>query len=84
LVFFFLVGFHLLEPIIPSLLTRLTHRDIRGLSLGFFNTTQFVGAFLGGLWGGFVLKHGLIYMTTLGFLFSLLWLFGAYFWFKRL
>ncbi len=84
LVFFFLVGFHLLEPIIPSLLTRLTHRDIRGLSLGFFNTTQFVGAFLGGLWGGFVLKHGPIYMTTLGFLFSLLWFFGAYLWFKRL
>jgi predicted MFS family arabinose efflux permease len=84
LVFFFLVGFHLLEPIIPSLLTRLTHRDIRGLSLGFFNTTQFVGAFLGGLWGGFVLKHGLIYMTVLGFLFSLLWFFGAYLWFKRL
>jgi MFS family permease len=84
LVFFFLVGFHLLEPIIPSLLTRLTHRDIRGLSLGFFNTTQFVGAFLGGLCGGFVLKHGLVYMTTLGFLFSLLWFFGAYLWFKRL
>jgi Arabinose efflux permease len=84
LVFFFLVGFHLLEPIIPSLLTRLTHRDIRGLSLGFFNTTQFVGAFLGGLWGGFVLKQGPIYMTTLGFLFSLLWFFGAYLWFKRL
>jgi len=84
LVFFFLVGFHLLEPIIPSLLTRLTHRDIRGLSLGFFNTTQFVGAFLGGLWGGFVLKHGPIYMTILGFLFSLLWFFGAYLWFKRL
>jgi MFS family permease len=83
LVFFFLVGFHLLEPIIPSLLTRLTHRDIRGLSLGFFNTTQFVGAFLGGLWGGFVLKHGIIYMTTLGFLSSLLWFFGAYLWFKR-
>ena len=83
LVFFFLLGFHLLEPIIPSLLTRLTHRDIRGLSLGFFNTTQFVGAFLGGLWGGFVLKHGPIYMTTLGFFFSLLWLFGAYLWFKR-
>ena len=84
LVFFFLLGFHLLEPIIPSLLTRLTHRDIRGLSLGFFNTTQFVGAFLGGLWGGFVLKQGLIYMNTLGFLFSLLWFFGAYLWFKRL
>jgi len=84
LVFFFLVGFHLLEPIIPSLLTRLTHRDIRGLSLGFFNTTQFVGAFLGGLWGGFVLKHGPIYMNTLGFLFSLLWFFWAYLWFKRL
>jgi len=42
-----------------------------------------VGAFLGGLWGGFVLKHGPIYMTTLGFLLSLLWFFGAYFWFKR-
>jgi hypothetical protein len=48
LIMFFFIGFFLLEPIMPSLLTKLTHKDLRGLSMGFYNMNQFVGAFLGG------------------------------------
>jgi MFS family permease len=55
LIMFFFIGFFLLEPIMPSLLTKLTHKDLRGLSMGFYNMNQFVGAFLGGLFGGIFL-----------------------------
>ncbi|ADC88929.1 major facilitator superfamily MFS_1 [Thermocrinis albus DSM 14484] len=82
LVFLFFVGFHLLEPIVPSLLTKLTHRDVRGLALGFFNTTQFLGAFLGGVWGGFALKHGLAYLVVGGAVLCVLWLLVVYVWFS--
>ncbi len=55
LILFFFIGFFLLEPIMPSLLTKLTHKDLRGLSMGFYNMNQFVGAFLGGVFGGIFL-----------------------------
>ncbi|WP_333784250.1 MFS transporter [Thermocrinis sp.] len=82
--FLFLIGFHFLEPIIPSLLTKLTHRDLRGLSLGFFNTSQFLGAFLGGLLGGLAIRHDTFLLTSFGVLLSVLWFFGVYLWFKNL
>ncbi|WP_448587517.1 MFS transporter [Thermocrinis sp.] len=84
LLFMFLIGFHLLEPIIPSLLTKLTHKDLRGLSLGFFNTVQFLGAFLGGMWGGVALKHGVMNLTLIGIFSSLLWVMGVYIWSRSL
>ncbi len=84
MVFFFFLGFHFLEPVVPSLLTRLTHKDIRGLSLGFFNTTQFLGAFLGGIWGGFALKGGHEYLTKIGLLTSIGWLILTLLWFRGL
>jgi len=80
----FLIGFHLLEPIIPSLLTKLTHRDLKGLSLGFFNTLQFLGAFFGGLLGGLTIKHDTFLFTSFGMLFSALWFIVAYLWLKAL
>lgn len=81
MVFFFFLGFNFLEALIPSLLTKLTHQDLRGLSLGFYNTNQFVGAFLGGLWGGFALRHGDMFLTLGGFLSALVWLYLAFVWF---
>ncbi len=84
LVFFFFIGFHLLEPIVPSLLTKLTHRDLRGLSLGFFNTNQFLGAFLGGLWGGLALKHSLDYLLLSALMVCVLWSVFTYVWFSSL
>ncbi len=84
MVLFFFMGFNLLEALVPSLLTRLTHRDLRGLSLGFFNTTQFLGAFAGGLWGGYVLRHGYEYMTFVAIGLVLLWFVVSLLWFRSL
>jgi len=83
-VLFFFLGFNMLEALIPSLLTRLTHKDLRGLSLGFFNTTQFLGAFLGGMWGGYTLKHGYSYMTLFAMAFAIFWFFVGSLWFLGL
>ncbi|MEJ7556062.1 MAG: MFS transporter [Aquificaceae bacterium] len=84
MVLFFFIGFNILEALVPSLLTRLTHKDLRGLSLGFFNTTQFLGAFAGGMWGGYVLKHGYMYMISLALLLVSIWGLFALLWFKDL
>ncbi|MCS7196120.1 MAG: MFS transporter [Aquificaceae bacterium] len=84
MVLFFFLGFNLLEALIPSLLTRLTHRDLRGLSLGLFNTVQFLGAFLGGLWGGYVLKEGYPLMTYTALTLSFFWFFVSLLWFKHI
>ncbi len=84
MVLFFFIGFNILEALVPSLLTRLTHKDLRGLSLGFFNTTQFLGAFAGGIWGGYVLKHGYMYMTALALALVLMWAVFTLLWFNGL
>ncbi|MCX8060660.1 MAG: MFS transporter [Aquificaceae bacterium] len=84
MVFLFFLGFNLLEALIPSLLTKLTHRDLRGLSLGLFNTVQFLGAFAGGLWGGLALKQGSHLMTLTATALCFFWLLVSLLWFKRL
>ncbi len=78
LLLLYFVGFHFLEPIMPSLLTKLSHKDTRGISVGVYNTTQFVGAFVGGALGGLFLKLGVAYMLASNFILSLLWLLSAY------
>ena len=80
MLFLFFLGFHFLEPVLPSLLTRLTREEVRGLSTGIFNTSQFVGAFAGGLMGGVFLKTGTGFMLTVNLLLSLLWLHGIVIW----
>ncbi|RLJ70219.1 putative MFS family arabinose efflux permease [Hydrogenivirga caldilitoris] len=75
LLLLYFIGFHLLEPIMPSLLTKLSHKDTRGLAVGVYNTSQFIGAFLGGAMGGVFLKLGTVYMLTFNSILSLIWLF---------
>ncbi|HVP37912.1 MAG TPA: MFS transporter [Candidatus Saccharimonadales bacterium] len=48
----FVAGFAVLEPLLPSLFTRIARTSIRGAALGLFNSGQFMGAFLGGLTAG--------------------------------
>ena len=76
----YFVGFHLLEPVMPSLLTKLSPKGNRGLSVGVYNTFQFVGAFVGGAMGGLFLKLGITYMLITNLLLSLLWLLMVYVW----
>ncbi len=80
----FFVGFHLLEPTLPSLLTKISHRDLRGLSVGVYNTSQFLGAFAGGLMGGIALKKGFTTLHLISFFVAILWLVLSFPLFKRL
>ncbi len=76
LLLLYFIGFHFLEPIMPSLLTKLSHKDIRGLTVGVYNTSQFVGAFMGGILGGVFLKTGITYMLLFNFVLSAFWFLG--------
>jgi MFS family permease len=51
----YFVGFNLLEAAMPSLLSRITGSRGRGRRLGVYSTFQFLGAFFGGVIGGWLL-----------------------------
>ncbi len=79
----FFIGFHFLEPILPSLVTKVAGKEVRGLSVGVFNTSQFVGAFTGGLIGGVFLKTGTTTMIIINLAISVLWLTGITLWVSK-
>ncbi len=79
---FFFIGFHLLEPILPSLLTKFAGSERRGIAVGVYNTIQFIGAFLGGVLGGVFLKLGKDYLITVDLLISILWFIFIALWIK--
>lgn len=54
----YFTGFMILEPIMPSLMSRYAKPHVKGTASGVFNTSQFLGAFVGGAVGGFLLKYG--------------------------
>ncbi len=51
----YFLGFNLLEASMPSLLSRITGSRGRGRRLGVYSTFQFLGAFFGGVTGGWLL-----------------------------
>jgi predicted MFS family arabinose efflux permease len=51
----YFLGFNLLEAAMPSLLSRITGSRGRGRRLGIYSTFQFLGAFFGGVTGGWLL-----------------------------
>lgn len=54
----FFAGFNFLEASLPSRVSALADSDSRGVSLGVFATSQFLGIFAGGLLGGRLLDGG--------------------------
>ncbi|MFM1880414.1 MAG: hypothetical protein RLZZ344_648 [Pseudomonadota bacterium] len=52
----FFAGFNLLEALLPSWVSRVAPRRVRGLALGIYNTSQSLGLFLGGVVGGLALR----------------------------
>jgi predicted MFS family arabinose efflux permease len=58
ILFLFFYGFNVLEASMPSMASRLSPRNIRGASLGIYNTLQSFGFFAGGLLGGWLFKAG--------------------------
>jgi MFS family permease len=56
LLWLFFSAFNLLESMLPSLVSRVAPADCRGTAMGFYSSSQFFGAFLGGSLGGWL--HG--------------------------
>lgn len=54
----FFVAFNILEALQPSLVSRVAPPEYKGLALGFYNTTQSLGIFLGGVVGGLLASTG--------------------------
>ena len=50
----FFVAFNTIEAILPSLLSRTASSSKRGLAMGVFSTSQFLGTFFGGVIGGLI------------------------------
>ena len=53
----FFYGFNLLEAMLPSLVSRYVSVEQKGLAMGIFSTSQFLGAFCGGIFGGLMFTH---------------------------
>ncbi len=53
----FFIGFNSLSALLPSSVSKQSRREVRGTSLGIYNTSEFFGTFLGGVVGG--LFHGI-------------------------
>nr|WP_183722729.1 MULTISPECIES: MFS transporter [Paraburkholderia] len=55
--FVYFLGFNILEASQPSLVSKLAPGTRKGAATGVYNTTQSIGLALGGLVGGWMLKH---------------------------
>ena len=51
----FFTGFNFLEASLPSLVARIAPADMKGTAMGLFSSSQFLGAFCGGVIGGLLL-----------------------------
>ncbi len=53
----FFCGFNLLEATLPSLISKTAPGDLKGTAMGAYSSSQFMGAFLGGVTGGWLYGH---------------------------
>lgn len=65
----FFLGFNFLEAIQPSLVAKYSAVETKGTAMGIYNSTQFLGIFVGGVVGGWVNQH---------------WHYAGVFWFSAL
>jgi MFS family permease len=74
----FFTAINLLEAMMPSLVSKVAPVDAKGTAMGVYSTSQFAGAFVGGLVGGTVHQHfGLTAVFEAGALVALIWLLVA-------
>ena len=57
LLFVFFCGFNVLEASQPSMASRVAPAHARGAAMGVYNTLQSLGFFVGGVAGGWLIKH---------------------------
>ena len=54
----FFMAFNLLEASLPSLVSKVSPAAGKGTAMGVYSTSQFLGAALGGIFGGWLLEQG--------------------------
>ncbi len=54
----FFTAFNLLEASLPSLISKVSPAGGKGTAMGVYSTSQFLGAALGGILGGWMFQHG--------------------------
>ncbi len=53
----FFAAFNILEATLPSLISKISPLDAKGTAMGVYSSAQFLGAFFGGVMGGFLMQH---------------------------
>ena len=80
----FFLAFNLLEAAMPSAVSQLTGTSGRGRKMGLYTTFQFLGAFAGGLGGGWLLGFsGDVVALSVAGLICTLWAITMLVWLKR-
>jgi MFS family permease len=75
----FFVAFNLLEATLPSLVAKMAPGERKGTAMGVYSTSQFLGAFTGGVLGGWMHTHlGNQGVFLLGVGMAALWLLVAW------
>ncbi len=62
----FFTAFNLLEASLPSLVSKVSPAGGKGTAMGVYSTSQFLGAALGGILGGWLFQHGGLGSVFLG------------------
>jgi MFS family permease len=76
--FLFFVAFNLLEATLPSLMSKIAPVGAKGTASGIYSTCQFMGAFVGGVGGGWLLQeYGLSAVYVGAGVLLLMWLLVA-------
>ncbi|RKZ36646.1 MAG: MFS transporter [Gammaproteobacteria bacterium] len=57
MLFFFFTAVNLLEASLPSLVSKLAPTESKGTAMGVYSSSQFFGAFFGGVGGGWLHQH---------------------------
>lgn len=79
----FFLAFNLLEAAMPSMVSQLTGSTGRGQKMGLYTTFQFLGAFFGGVGGGWLLGFsGDVVTLSVAGLFCALWAVAMLLWLK--
>jgi predicted MFS family arabinose efflux permease len=79
----FFLAFNLLEAAMPSMVSQLTGSSGRGQKMGLYTTFQFLGAFFGGLGGGWLLGYsGNVVTLSVAGLLCALWAIAMLVWLK--
>jgi len=79
----FFLAFNLLEAAMPSMVSQLTGSTGRGQKMGLYTTFQFLGAFFGGVGGGWLLGFsGDVVTLSVAGLFCALWAVAMLLWLR--